>query len=90
MSTATTLARRRAREIAGKEQAALRRLAAHMRAEAVELDGKWVADRIDPDAGLPDWGDRVIPELSALMAAEGAPTVVAAQTFVHRRTNHSP
>ena len=90
VKTATTLERQRAREIDRREQAALRRLAAHMKAEAVELDGKWVAERLDSDAGLPDWGERVIPELTALMSTEGTPTVVPARTWASRRTDPCP
>ena len=90
MNTAATLERQRAREIDKKEQAALRRLAAHMRAEAVELEGEWVAERLDSDAGLPDWGDRVIPELSALMSAEGTQTVTPTPVFVRHRTDPCP
>ncbi len=90
MSTSTTLARRQARELDKREQAALRRLAAHMRAEAQELDGRWVSERLDAEAELPHWGDRVIPELAALMAAEDTPTIVAAPVFARNRTDASP
>lgn len=89
-TTAATLERQRAREIDGREQAALRRLASHMKAEAVELDGKWVVEHMYSDTGLPDWGDRVIPELSALMSAEDTPTVVPSRIWVQRRTDQWP
>jgi hypothetical protein len=90
VKTAATIERQRAREIDQREQAALRRLAAHMRAEAAELEERWVAHRIGPDAGLPDWGERVIPELSALMSAEGTPTVEPSQAWVRHRTEGCP
>ena len=90
MKTAPTLERQRAWDFDNRERAALRRLAAHMKAEAVELDGKWVAPRLDSDAGLPDWGERVIPELTALMSTEGTPTVVPARTWTGRRTDACP
>lgn len=88
MKAADTLERRRAREIDKREQAALRRLGAHLRAEAEELEGAWVAERLGSDAELPEWGERVIPELTALMSAEGTPTVVDA--WVRSRPDGCP
>jgi len=90
VKSAATLERHRAREINQREQAALRRLAAHMSAEVAELEERWVADRMGPDAGLPDWGERVIPELSALMSVEGTPTVVPSEVWVRHRTDQCP
>ena len=90
MNTTAALERQQARGIDHREEAALRRLAAHMRAEAEELEGTWVAERFDSGAELPHWGDRVIPELTALMSTEGTPTIVASPVFVRRRTDPCP
>lgn len=65
--------RERAQRLRERERAALRRLGTLMRAEAAELGPhQWVAERLDPATPLRDWGERVLPELSTLMAA-GAP-----------------
>jgi hypothetical protein len=63
----------RARDLNQREEASLRRLTAHLHAEADELprDG-WVAEHLDPRAGLVDCVERTLPELAALMADESA------------------
>ncbi|MDX6647618.1 MAG: hypothetical protein QOK40_3345 [Miltoncostaeaceae bacterium] len=64
----TTLARRAAPARAEREEAALRRLAAVMRAEAAELPpGCWVRRQLEGDVALGGWGDLVLPELARLV-----------------------
>lgn len=59
---------RRSPELHEREDAALRRLGTLMRAEAAELGpDDWVAERLDTEIQLSDWGERVLPELSRLM-----------------------
>lgn len=66
---------KRMRRTAAPEEAAVRRLAALMRAEAAELGGaSWVGARLEiGDDDLRGWGARVLPELQALMGAAGGP-----------------
>jgi hypothetical protein len=79
----------RARELNEREEASLRRLTAQMQAEADELpQGGWVAERLDSQDGLWEWGERVLPELAALMAAETAHE--PARSWVRRRSDQSP
>jgi len=71
----------------GREQAALRRVAAQMIAESAELPPTtWVAERLrlEPDA----WGERVLPELAALMAVDRRRD--SSQSWVRRRSDHCP
>ena len=79
----------RTRELHEREAASLRRVAAQMQAEADELpQGGWVAERLGPQAGLGEWGERVLPELAALTAAEAARE--PAHSWVRRRSEWSP
>lgn len=67
----TDAARSRAatRRLEPREQAALRRVAAQMTAEAAELPRTtWAAERLRLD--LDEWGERVLPELATLTAAD--------------------
>jgi hypothetical protein len=68
---------RRMRRTTAPEEAAVRRLAALMRAEAAELgDVSWVGVRLGiGDEDLRGWGARVLPELQALMNAAGGSEV---------------
>src|SRR5437870_4006174 len=51
------------------EEAALRRLAAHLQAEAAELEpGSWLHTRLVADHWIGDWGEHVLPELAGLMS----------------------
>ena len=53
------------------EEAALRRVSAHLQAEAAELDpGSWLHARIVGDHWVGDWGERVLPELAGLMSED--------------------
>jgi len=64
----TTLAPPRTPARATLEQAALRRLAALMRAEADELPpGCWVRRQLESDVAVGGWGDIVLPELARLV-----------------------
>jgi hypothetical protein len=70
-----------------REQAALRRVAAQMIAEAAELPPtSWVAQhlRIEVD----EWGERVLPELARVMAVERRQD--AAQSWIRRRSDRCP
>jgi hypothetical protein len=63
-----TLATERRSERRPAEEAALRRLSAHLRAEAAELDaGSWLHARLVADQWVGEWGDRIVPELTGLM-----------------------
>jgi hypothetical protein len=51
-----------------REEAALRRLAAAMRAEADELPfGCWVRRKLESDVAVGGWGDLVLPQLARLV-----------------------
>src|SRR5207253_2043888 len=71
--TQTTVAPRDTSARAQREEAALRRLAAVMRAEAEELPPDcWVRRRLESDVAVGGWGDLVLPELARLVQ-EGEP-----------------
>jgi hypothetical protein len=73
--------------VEAREQAALRRVAAQMIAEAAELPStSWVAEhlRIEVD----EWGERVLPQLACVMAVEGRQD--AAQSWIRRRSDRCP
>jgi hypothetical protein len=64
----TTLAPRGTTLRAKREEAALRRLAAVMRAEADELPPDcWVRQQLEGDVAVGGWGDIVLPELARLV-----------------------
>jgi hypothetical protein len=66
--TQTTVAPRDTPARARREEAALRRLAAVMRAEAEELPPDcWVRRRLESDVAVGGWGDLVLPELARLV-----------------------
>jgi hypothetical protein len=59
----------KARLVQKAEEAALRRLSAHLQAEAAELDpGSWLYAHLVADQWVGDWGERVVPELAGLMS----------------------
>jgi hypothetical protein len=59
--------------LAEREWAALRRVAALMRAEAAELaPSSWVRRRLETDVAVGGWGELVLPELALLMRGEEA------------------
>ena len=69
--TQTTLARPDVPAPAQREEAALRRLAALMRAEAEELPPDcWVRRQLECDVAVGGWGDLVLPELARLVQDE--------------------
>jgi hypothetical protein len=87
MSEQATL--ERAPELHEREEASLRRLTAQMHAEADELPGGgWVVEHLHPKGDVREWGERVLPELATLMAAEAADE--PADSWVRRRTDRSP
>jgi hypothetical protein len=89
MNTDASRARmaRPSQELAEQEQAALRRVAAEMTAEAAELPPtSWVAVHLR--LGVEGWGERVLPELFSLMAAEDADQ--PAQSWIRVRSDHCP
>jgi hypothetical protein len=64
----TTLVRHGTAARAEREEAALRRLAALMRAEAEELPPDcWVRRQLESDVAVGGWGDLVLPELARLV-----------------------
>ena len=71
MNPQTTLAERRHAHgpAVDPEQAALRRVAAHVNAEAAELPpDTWLAPRLEIE--IHQWGERVLPDLARLMSGE--------------------
>jgi len=71
MATQTTLPERRqlADPPLGRDQAALRRVSAHLHAEAAELPpNTWLAERLAIE--INQWGERVLPELAHLMSID--------------------
>jgi len=75
------------RRLADDEQAALRRLAAQMHAEADELPPtSWVAEHLRLD--VEGWGERVLPQLFSLMAVED--TEQLPDSWVRRRSDSCP
>ena len=74
-------------QLAEHEQAALRRVAAEMTAEAAELPPtSWAAVHLR--LGVEGWGERVLPELFSLMATEDAEQ--PAQSWIRVRSDHCP
>jgi hypothetical protein len=70
-----------------REQAALRRVAAQMTAEAAELPPtSWVAQHLRLE--VDQWGERMLPELARVMAAERRQDT--AHSWVRRRTDRCP
>jgi hypothetical protein len=70
-----------------REQAALRRVAAQMNAEAAELPpNTWLAQRLRVE--VDEWGERVLPELALRMAIDREPE--SAQSWVRMRSERSP
>lgn len=66
----TRISPRERRGLSESELAALRRVAAHMRAEAAELEaGSWVRDRLEEEDEPSRWSARVLPELRARLDA---------------------
>jgi len=67
-----TLATRRAdqaRTPKAAEEGALRRLAAHLEAEAAELEpGSWLHSRLVADQWIGDWGEHVLPQLADVVS----------------------
>jgi len=89
MSTNTSPARlgQPSPQLAEQEEAALRRVAAEMTVEAAELPPtSWVAVHLR--LGVEGWGERVLPELFSLMAAEDA--AQPAQPWIRVRSDHCP
>jgi len=85
----TDIARGRAtsQRLDPREQAALRRVAAQMTAEAAELPPTtWAAERLRLD--VHEWGERVLPELASLVAAE--PTHESAGSWTRTRSDGCP
>ncbi len=71
MNPQTTLPERRQLHFApvSRERAALRRVSAHLSAEAAELPpDTWLAERLDIE--VDQWGERVLPDLARLMSSE--------------------
>ena len=71
MNPQTTLPQRRqpADVPLGRDEAALRRVSAHLHAEAAELPpDTWLAERLGIE--INQWGERVLPELARLMASD--------------------
>ena len=57
---------------AGRERAALRRVSAHINAEAAELPANtWLAERLG--IAIDQWGEQVLPDLTRLMSSERGP-----------------
>jgi len=86
VSTPTDTPRRReeSQRLDPREQAALRRVAAQMIAEAAELPStSWAAQRLRVD--VDEWGERVLPELASLMAAE--PGQQSAGSWIRTRSD---
>jgi hypothetical protein len=70
-----------------REQAALRRVAAQMQAEAAELPPTtWAAERLQLE--IDEWGERVLPELALLMAIDRRQEW--AQSWMRRRPEGCP
>ncbi len=79
--------RARAHRPDAREQAALRRVAAQMQAEAAELPATtWVAERLRLE--VDQWGERVLPELALLMAIDRRQE--PAQSWTRRRPDGCP
>ncbi len=71
MNPQTTLPQRRRSADAplGRDQAALRRVSAHLHAEAAELPpDTWLAERLEIE--INQWDERVLPELAHLMSSD--------------------
>jgi hypothetical protein len=82
-----TQMRKRPQQLGGCEQAALRRVAAQMVAEAAELPPtSWVAEHLRLD--VDEWGERVLPELALFMAVERRQD--APQAWIRRRSDRCP
>ena len=74
-------------QLDAREDAASRRVAAQMNAEAAELPPTaWVAERLRLQ--VDEWGDRVLPELASLMAIDRGQQ--PAQSWTRRRADLSP
>jgi hypothetical protein len=68
-ATVATRRTEQARAAKAAEEAALRRVAAHLRAEAAELEpGSWLHARLVADHWIGDWGEHVLPELDGLVS----------------------
>jgi hypothetical protein len=89
MNTQTIPTRRSngSERLGGREQAALRRVAAQMIAESAELPPTtWVAERLRLE--LDGWGERVLPELASLMAVDRRAD--SSQSWIRRRSDRCP
>jgi hypothetical protein len=83
----STNRRTRSQRPDAREQAALRRVAAQMQAEAAELPPTtWVAERLHLQ--VDEWGERVLPELALLMAIDRRQEW--AQSWMRRRPEGCP
>jgi hypothetical protein len=87
MPIVPTHMRKRPPRLGAREQAALRRVAAQMVAEAAELPPtSWVAEHLRLD--VDEWGERVLPELAVFMAVERRQD--PAQDWIRRRSDRCP
>ena len=89
MNPQTTLPQRRqsADVPLGRDQAALRRVSAHLDAEAAELPpNTWLADRLEIE--INQWSERVLPELARLMSSESGSALP--YSSVRMRSDHCP
>ena len=89
MNPQTTLPQRRqsADVPLGRDQAALRRVSAHLHAEAAELPpNTWLADRLRIE--INQWSERVLPELARLMSSESGSALP--YSSVRMRSDHCP
>ena len=72
---------------AGGEQAALRRVSAHINAEAAELPpNTWLAGRLDIE--IDHWDTQLLPELERLMSREREPD--ATSSWARMRSDRCP
>lgn len=89
MNPQTTLPERRRSHTtpAGSEQAALRRVSAHINAEAAELPpNTWLAGRLDTE--IDHWDTQLLPELERLMSSEQEPE--ASSSWARVRSDPCP
>jgi len=90
MNPQTILPERRQLNFApvGRERAALRRVSAHLSAEAAELPpDTWLGERLDIE--IDQWGERVLPDLARLMSSEQR-SEESAHAWARVRSNSCP
>ncbi len=89
MNSQTTLPERRQlhHAPADREQAALRRVSAHVDAEAAELPpNTWLAARLGIE--IDQWGEQLLPDLARLMSSEQGSE--STRSWVRERSDHCP